>query len=184
MTISSTAVARPTNKVLPVKKRNYAYKLSLVGKTKVVASRSMPGNATSSVQARRHLAKRRVHFSKEKPSVRTRSVTKEDLCNSWYKSSQYREFERDNRDTLALWAAGADVELYDCTLIGLEHYAGGRNSMIDRRMTTMNHVTVVLKSYDLQRHHGLDSDVVRSVSEQFSEQPVLRALLRATPYRL
>lgn len=119
-------------------------------------------------------SKKRVHFAVTS-SFRTRHATDEDLANSWYDADHYRAFEHDKQTSIALYDAGEDVDIE-----GLEHIAGGREQVVQRRMHTLKHSAVVLELYDVQRCCGVfDDDLMRRVSQRLSEEPVKVAYLRA-----
>jgi hypothetical protein len=135
--------------------------------------------------------KKTVRFSPSL-SVRTRSVSDDDLLNSWYNSENYLSFEADNRQIVKAFLKqdkytkntafdrmdGDGEETYK--LLGLEQFLLGPKHMIQRRQLTIQHCLMVLEIYDVQRCLGqYNPDVVRRVSERCSYNVVHRAIQRA-----
>jgi hypothetical protein len=115
-------------------------------------------------------------------SVTTRSVNEEDLRNSWYNEQDYRQFEREVRETVhILTKVGPDeLDKSKYSTLGLEAYATGRKGMMQRRYNTMKHNAVVLELYDVQRSNGVFDDImVRKISERFSKETIRHAYIRA-----
>jgi hypothetical protein len=130
------------------------------------------GSARPTMISLRAKFKKQVRFAPT-ATVNTRSVTQDDLDNSWYTDEQYISFERENREIVAfVCQAGGDVSKLDpekYSVIGLEHYIEGRKQMMARRLKTMQHSAMVLEMYDVLRCNGIvDPEVVRKVSERCS----------------
>lgn len=127
--------------------------------------------------------KKQVRFAPT-ATVNTRSVSHEDLNNSWYGEVDYRSFEEENRHTVGLiFCTGGDSSSLDpehYSVLGLEQYAAGHRQMMTCRLKTLQHAAIVLEMYDVQRCSGIfDPEMVRRVSEWFSDEPVRRAQIRA-----
>lgn len=108
--------------------------------------------------------------------------SREDLEKSWYHSTQYSEFDRERKRTVAaVHEAHGDLSCLDPTVFtisGLEHHLY-RQQMIERKAKTLNHVRSVLNQQCSNRCTGVhDPESLRYVSELFSKQPSKRAHLR------
>jgi hypothetical protein len=136
--------------------------------------RSIPPPPMSPSAPRR--TKKSVRFAPTATMYR-RSVSEEDLRNSWYRVEHYVAFEAENRRIVnALYygkkgtfdpsvsANEASIEL-----LGLEQFLHGPEHMMQRRNHTTRHGLMVLETYDLQRSVGqYNPEIVRRVSELWS----------------
>lgn len=109
-----------------------------------------------------------------------RSVSDEDLRNSWYSVEHYMAFEAENRRIVNAMYYGkkgsfdpsAKASEAWIELLGLEQFLHGPEHMMQRRHHTIHHGRMVLEIYDLQRSVGkYNPEIVRRVSELWSSSP-------------
>jgi hypothetical protein len=141
-------------------------------------------------------------------TVHLRSVSDEDLQNSWYDAVSYLRFETENKevvsfmnDTMKRLCMTTDLskvsvktmtnklidifnndttDLMRYEILGLEQFLFGPRHMYERRQETVQHAIMVLEMYDVQRTmQQYDFDLLRRVSEKFSYPKVYRAIRRA-----
>jgi hypothetical protein len=141
-------------------------------------------------------------------TVHTRSVSDDDLYNSWYDANDYLNFETENRhivsfiyDKMKQFSATNELSkvslkvmtkylievlnndqygIIQYQILGLEQFIFGPKHMLQRRKETMEHSLMVLEMYDVQRTmQQYNPDVLRRVSERYSNTKVERAIRRA-----
>jgi len=108
--------------------------------------------------------------------IRDLHRTRQDLDNSWYASSEYIDFDRERRDTVAaLRHVGGNLNYLDpaiYTIQGLERHLDKRLSY-ERKLATKQHLYAVLQQQDRR-----DPEELRAVSEYFSKQVAYQAHMR------